>query len=35
MVTLKANPSSLKRGVEIKVWMWLWIEKESYLGFGN
>ena len=35
MVILKANPSILKRGGGIKMWMWLCLERESYLGFGN
>ena len=25
----------LKHGGEIKMWMWLCVERESYLGFGN
>ena len=32
---LKANPGILKRTVGIKMWMWLCVEKEGYLGFGN
>ena len=35
MVILKANPGILKRGSGIKMWMWLRIDKESYLGFEN
>ena len=35
MVILKANPYILKRGGEIKMWMWLCVERESYLEFGS
>ena len=35
MAILKANPGILKRGGGKKVWMWLFGERESYLGFGN
>ena len=35
MVILKANPGILKRDGGIKMWMWLCIERESYLGFGS
>ena len=35
IVILKANPGSLKRSGGIKMWMWLCIERGSYLGFGN
>ena len=35
MVILRANPGILKRGGGIKMWMWLCVERESYLGFGN
>ena len=35
MVKLKANPGILKRGCGIKMWMWLCVERGSYLGFGN
>ena len=34
MVILKVNPGILKGG-GIKMWMWLCVERESYLGFGN
>ena len=34
MVILKANPGILKHGGEIKMWMWLCEERESYLEFG-
>ena len=30
---LKANPGILKLGGGIKMWMWLCVERESYLGF--
>ena len=32
---LKANPGILKLDGRIKMWMWLCVERESYLGFGN
>ena len=32
---IKANPCILKRGAGIKMWVWLYIERGSYLGFGN
>ena len=35
MVILKANPDIFKHGVEIKMWMWLCVERESYLEFGS
>ena len=35
MVILKPNPGILKRDGGIKVWMWLCVERENYLGFGN
>ena len=35
MVILKANPFILKRGGGIKMWTWLCVERESYLGFAN
>ena len=35
MVILKANPGILKRGGGIKMWMWLYVERGCYLGFGN
>ena len=35
MAILKANQGILKRGGGIKMWMWLFVEGESYLGFGN
>ena len=35
VVILKANPGTLKRGGGIKVWMWLCVERGSYLRFGN
>ena len=35
VVILKANPGILKRTVGIKMWMWLCVEKDGYLGFGN
>ena len=31
----KGKPVILKRGGGIKVWMWLRLERESYLGFGK
>ena len=31
----KANPDILKRGGGIKMWMWVCVERESYLRFGN
>ena len=35
MVILKANPGILKGDGGIKMLMWLCVERESYLGFGN
>ena len=35
VLTLKANPGILKCGGRIRMWMWLRIERKSYLGFGN
>ena len=35
LVILKANPGNLKCGGRIKIWMWLCVERESYLGFGK
>ena len=35
MVILKANPGILKLGSGIKMWMWMCVERESYLRFGN
>ena len=35
VVILKTNPSILKGGGGIKMWMWLCVEIENYLGFGN
>ena len=35
VVILKANPGILKRGGEIKIWLWLCVERESYLEFGS
>ena len=32
---LKGNTGILKRRGGIKMWMWLCIERESYLGFRN
>ena len=32
---LTAKPGILKRDGGIKMWMWLCVERESYLGFGN
>ena len=32
---LKVNPGILKRGAGIKMWMWLCVERDSYLGFGK
>ena len=34
-VILRANPGILKHGGGIKMWMWLCVERGSYLGFGN
>ena len=34
MVILKPNPGILKRGGGIKMWMWMCVERQSYLGFG-
>ena len=35
MVILKANPGILKYVGEIKMWMWLCVKRDIYLGFGN
>ena len=35
VVILKANPGILKLGDGIKMWMWLCVERGSYLGFGD
>ena len=35
VVILKGNPGILKRGGGIKLWMWLCLERENYLGFRN
>ena len=35
MVIVKANPGILKRGGGIKMWIWLFVERESCLGFRN
>ena len=35
VVILKANPSILKHGGGIKVWMCSCVERENHLGFGN
>ena len=35
VVILKANPGILKCSVGINMWIWLCVERESYLGFGN
>ena len=35
VVIRKANPGTLKRGFGMKMWMWLCVERQSYLGFGN
>ena len=35
VVTLKANPGIFKRIGGIKTWMYLYVERGSYLGFGN
>ena len=35
VAVLKANPGILKCGGGIKMWLWLFVERESYLGFGN
>ena len=35
VVILKANPGILKLGGEIKMWMWLCVERGSYLEFGD
>ena len=35
VVILMAIPGILKCGGGIKMWMWLCVERESYLGFGN
>ena len=32
---IKANPSILKGVGGIKMWMWLCVERRSYLAFGN
>ena len=34
VVIIKANPGILKHGDGINRWMWLCVERESYLGFG-
>ena len=31
----KVTPGILKRGGGIKMWLWLCVERGSYLGFGN
>ena len=31
----KSNPDILKRDGGIKMWMWVCVERESYLRFGN
>ena len=35
VIILKAKPGILKCGGGIKMWMWLCVERGSYLGFGN
>ena len=35
VIILKANPGILKCSGGIKMWMWLCVERESYLGFEN
>ena len=35
VVILKANPGILKHGGGIKMWIWLSVERGSYLGFEN
>ena len=35
VVIVKANPGIFKHGGEIKMWMWLCVERESYLEFGS
>ena len=35
VIILKAKSGILKCGSGIKTWMWLCVERESYLGFGN
>ena len=35
MAVLKANTDIFKRCGGIKIWMWLCVERQSYLGFGN
>ena len=35
VIILKVNLGTLKRGCGIKMWMWLCVERESYLGFGS
>ena len=35
VVILKANPGILKRGGGTKMWIWLCVERVSYLRFGN
>ena len=35
VVTLKTNPGILIRDGGIKMWMWLCVERGSYLGSGN
>ena len=34
-VILKANPGILIRGGGIKIRMWLFVERGSYIGFGS
>ena len=34
-VILNANPDISKRGGGIKMWMWLRVERERYLGIEN
>ena len=35
VVKLKTNPHILRRGGGIKMWILLYVERESSLGFGN
>ena len=35
VVILNANPGILKRGGGTKAWMWLCVERERSLGYGN
>ena len=35
VIILKAKPGILKCGGGIKMWMWLCVERESYLQFGS